>query len=105
MQPTVKPFELSSLVEVRLNAFISLSMEAKQTYIGELIQAFYPNALDDEKTYADLTMSYVSSFYVEKLYRSNRFFNEMFIPTYTKTGLIRNIINQTFFADDDLIIH
>ena len=79
MQPTVKPFELSSLEEVRLNAFISLSMEAKQTYIGELIQAFYPNALEDEKTYADLTMSYVSSFYVEKLYRTNRFFNEKLV--------------------------
>ena len=80
-------------------------MEGKQKYIGELIEAFYPNSMEDEKAYADLTMSYLSSFYVEKLYRSNRFFNEMFIPTYTKTGLIRNIVNQTFFSDDDLITH
>ena len=105
MEPKTKTFELSSLDESRLNAFISLSMEAKQKYIGELIEKYYPHAMEDENQFADLTMSYLSSFYVEKLYRSNRFFNEMFIPTYTKTGLIRNIVNQTFFADDDLITH
>ena len=47
----------------------------------------------------------ISSIYVEKLYRSNRFFQESFTMIYTKTGLIRNIVNDIYFLEDDLITH
>ena len=53
----------------------------------------------------ELLENYLSSFYVEKLYRSNQFFNEKYIMTYTHTGLVRNVINEMYFTDDDLITH
>ncbi len=61
--------------------------------------------LDDEFEYEELLQNYISSMYVEKLYRSNRFFNEQFTIVYTQTGLIRNVINDTYFVEDDLITH
>mgnify|MGYP003656547851 CR=1 FL=1 len=35
----------------------------------------------------------------------NRFFNEKFIPVYTNTGLIREVVSDLFFIDDTLIVH
>jgi hypothetical protein len=55
--------------------------------------------------FVELVESYISSFYLEKLYRSNRFFNEKFIPVYTNTGLIREVVSELFFVDDTLIVH
>ena len=48
---------------------------------------------------------YNSSFYVEKMYRTNKFFQEKFTIVYTDKGFIRNIIADMYYADDDLITH
>ena len=61
--------------------------------------------MNNENEYEDLLESYISSIYVEKLYRSNRFFQESFTMIYTKTGLVRNIVNDIYFLEDDLITH
>ena len=61
------------------------------------------NEKSDE--FKNVLESYVSSFYVEKMYRSNRFFNEKFIIVYTQTGLIRNVWSDLYYTDDDLITH
>ena len=42
---------------------------------------------------------------MEKIYRNNHFMKESFSVVYTKTGLIRNIWNDLYYTDDDLIIH
>ena len=60
---------------------------------------------DKSDRFRDILESYISSFYVEKMYRSNRFFNEKFVIVYTQTGLIRNVWSDLYYTDDDLITH
>lgn len=97
-------FLLEDLPDENLDQILSLPPQAKSQYFAKLAKQFYdlPEGSDDFK---DLVESYISSFYVEKMYRTNRFFNEKFTPIYTQTGLIRNIWGDLFFTDDDLITH
>lgn len=98
-------FILQDLSDESLDTVLALSLEQKSKYFITLAQTFYPGLDKDSAEFEDLITSYVSSFYVEKLYRANRFFNEKFTPIYTSTGLIRNIIADMYYADDDLITH
>jgi len=98
-------FILQDLSDESLDAVLSLTLEQKTKYFIGMAKVFYPNIDKDAPEFEDLITHYVSSFYVEKLYRSNRFFNEKFTPIYTSTGLIRNIIADMYYADDDLITH
>ena len=100
-----KNFVLENLSDESLDAVLSLPIERKASYFTGMIKSFYPNIEEDTPEFDDLLASYASSFYVEKIYRSNRFFNEKFTPIYTSTGLIRNIIADMYYADDDLITH
>ena len=96
---------LENLPEESLDQVLSLPPKGKAHYFSRLIKSFYPDHQEDSDEYNRLMEAYVSSFYLEKLYRSNRFFNESFTPIYTNTGLIRNIWADIFFTDDDLITH
>jgi|TARA_A100001011_G_scaffold337909_1_gene368394 hypothetical protein len=100
-----KKYILEDVPNEVLDQILSLQPKAKNHYFSKLGKEFYPNLVEDSDEYVELVESYVSSFYVEKLYRTNRFFNERFTPVYTDTGLIRNIIADLFYADDDLITH
>lgn len=98
-------FILEGLSNESLDTILSLSLSQKSAYFVAMVKTFYPNIPEGSEQFDGLVESYVSSFYVEKLYRSNRFFNEKFTPIYTSTGLIRNIIADMYYADDDLITH
>ena len=96
---------LCELQDETIDYLLGMQLDDKRAYFHKLIEAYYPNALDDEFEYEELLQNYISSIYVEKLYRSNRFFNEQFTIVYTQTGLIRNVINDIYFVEDDLITH
>ena len=98
-------FILEELSDDSLDAVLSLPMDKKASYFTGMVKSFYPKVLENTEQFNDLLSSYASSFYVEKMYRSNRFFNEKFTPIYTSTGLIRNIIADMYYTDDDLITH
>jgi hypothetical protein len=100
-----KSFVLENLSDESLDAILSLPLDRKASYFTGMIKSFYPKVEEDTPEFDNLIGTYVSSFYVEKIYRSNRFFNEKFTPIYTSTGLIRNIIADMYYADDDLITH
>ncbi len=100
-----KKYILEDIPEEVLDEILSLQPKAKSYYFSKLSKQFYPDFVEDSDEYKELIESYVSSFYVEKMYRTNRFFNERFTPVYTETGLIRNIISDLFYTDDDLITH
>lgn len=100
-----KNFILENLSDESLDAVLSLPIDRKAAYFTGMIKSFYPKIEEDTAEFDDLLSTYASSFYVEKIYRSNRFFNEKFTPIYTSTGLIRNIIADMYYADDDLITH
>lgn len=98
-------FILEQLSDESLDAVLSLPLDKKSSYFTAMLKSFYPNVIDGTDEFDNLIAAYFSSFYVEKMYRSNNFFNEKFTVVYTTTGLIRNIIAEMYYADDDLITH
>jgi hypothetical protein len=98
-------FNLYDLEEKTLDSLLNLPELSKSKYINELIERFYPTVNRDEEMYADLQLSYRSSWLVEKVYRANPVFKESFTFVYTKTGLVRNMISDLYFTDDHLITH
>lgn len=96
---------LQEIPEASLDAILSLSPADKAKYFDKLIDRFFPKVNKNSVEYQQLVEYYVSSFYVEKLYRCNRFFNEKFIPIYTQSGLIRNIVAEAYYTEDELILH
>lgn len=100
-----KEFRLEELSDGALNSVLALSLEGKTMYFEAMVKSYYEKVPEDSNDFTDLVESYISSFYLEKLYRSNRFFNEKFIPIYTDTGLIREVVSDLFFIDDTLIVH
>lgn len=96
---------LAQLTDGQLDGILSLDIESKRKFINILIEKHYPNQVNDEKAMSELSEAYFASIYAEKIYRSNRFFKENFTIIYTDTGLIRNIISDMYFCDDDLITH
>tara|TARA_B100000029_G_scaffold485225_1_gene538321 strand:- start:533 stop:838 length:306 start_codon:yes stop_codon:yes gene_type:complete len=96
---------LSDIENDTLDYLIGMPMEDKHAYFRKLIETFYPKSLKNEDEYEALLENYVSCIYVEKLYRTNRFFQEQFTIVYTQTGLIRDVVNDLYFNDDSLITH
>jgi hypothetical protein len=98
-------FILEQLSDESLDAVLSLNPKAKAAYFKQMTKTYYPSLAEDSEQFLGVVETYISSFYVEKLYRSNRFFNEKFTPIYTTTGLVRNISADIFYTDDQLITH
>lgn len=99
-----KELLLEEFPDDALDQVLSLPPKGKSIYFTKLAREFY-DFPDESDEMIQIVESYISSFYVEKLFRTNRFFNEKFTPVYTNTGLIRNIWSDLFFTDDDLITH
>ena len=102
---TEKTFILESLPDEALDAILSLHPEAKDKYFSKLASKQYPKINKDSDQFKDIVETFISSFYIEKLYRTNKFFQEKFTIVYTDKGFIRNIIADMYYADDDLITH
>jgi hypothetical protein len=100
-----REFKLEELSDASLDSVLCLPIERKTQYFEAMVKSYYPKVDKDTDDFVDLVESYISSLYLEKLYRSNRFFNEKFIPIYTNTGLIREVVSDIFFIDETLIVH
>ena len=98
-------FRLEDFSDESLDSILCLTIESKTKYFEAMVKSYYPKVDQDTDHFVELVESYISSFYLEKLYRSNRFFNEKFIPVYTNTGLIREVVSDLFFIDATLIVH
>lgn len=96
---------LEQVSDESLDAVLSLSLEQKSKYFVEIAKTYYPSVDVDSSQFLGIVETYISCFYLEKMYRSNRFFREKFIPVYTTTGLIRNITAEIYFTDESLITH
>jgi len=96
---------LEELTDNELDSILGLSIERRIKYFETMISRYFPNTEEGSSYHQELLETYISSFFTEKLYRNNRFFNEKFTPVYTNTGLIRNIIADIYFNSDDLITH
>ncbi len=101
----IESFILDELSDESLDAILSLPPANKTKYFSTLVKTYYPKIEEGSAEFINLVETYVSSFYVEKLYRTNRFFNEKFTIVYTTTGLIRDIVADMYYSDADLITH
>lgn len=88
-----------------LDSILGMSLPSKKSFFAKMINKYFPELREEDPMYKDTLEAYLSSFYVEKLYRSNKFFQEKFVMVYTNTGLVRNVINELYFTDDHLITH
>jgi hypothetical protein len=96
---------LCDLSDQQLDAIMNFSSEELETYVSELISKFYPHILTGSDDYEKLLKGYASSIFAEKLYREHSIFQAGFKIIYTKTGLIRDIVNEIYYTDDTLITH
>lgn len=98
-------FILNELSDESLDTVLSLSPSNKAKYFTAMVKTYYPRLEEESTEFISLVEAYVASFYVEKLYRTNQFFHQKFTMIYTQTGLIRNIVADMYYTDDDLITH
>ena len=96
---------LNEVTEEQLDSVLLLNEQAKTVFFDSLIKKYYPHIDQHSSDYTDLQLHYRSCWLMEKIYRNNSFMKECFSTVYTKTGLIRNIWNDLYYTDDDLIIH
>ena len=96
---------LSEIEDQTLNYVLGMPPDAKASYFSGMIKTFYTHVKAGSNEWKQLMDAYLASWYAEKIYRSNRFFNESFTAIYTETGLLRDIILDIYFSDDDLIVH
>lgn len=101
----VDELKLYELTEEQLNQILGLPEESMAVYIHSLIEKFYPSVEAASDYYKLLFISYRSSFTTEKLYRNNNLFQKGFRIVYTKTGMIRDIINDLYYVEENLIQH
>ena len=98
-------FLLKDFPDDKLELILALEEEEQIIYYDSLINRFYPHISSDDRIYEDMLAAYHASFVMEKLYRKEKVLQLEFTPIYTKTGLIRNLVNDLYYTTDDLITH
>ena len=71
-------FILEELSDQTIDVLLSLHPKERCKYYEKLADEHYPKIKKDTDEHHQLIESYNSSFYLEKLYRTNRFFNEQY---------------------------
>jgi hypothetical protein len=87
-------FYLYKLTDKELDNILSLTNEEIAIYIGQLIEKFY-QGIEPEKAH-QVYNAYRGSFVLEKIIRNSPIIQESFTPIYTKSGLIREIVNDLY---------
>lgn len=76
-----------------------LDQDSKATYFMNLISRFYPNA--EGETVTNLASAYYGSFMMEEKVRTYPGLAQAFTVVYTKTGLIREVVNDIYFLQEE----
>lgn len=101
----MQDFNLYEMSDHKLESILKLNETNFAVYIGQIINKFYSEVLPGTPEFENLLIGYKGSFEAERLYRTNIFLHRGFRVVYTKTGLIRNFVNEIYYNDDDLILH
>ena len=105
MERDLEPFELFNIPESTLNYVLSLPEEEKTGYFHTIINRYYADRELSSEKYKELQVAYRASFMLEKIYRNNKAIRDGFRPVYSKTGLIRDLINDLYFIAENLHVH
>lgn len=99
-------FYLHELDDEVLTEILRLPFEELDSYIYALICRFYPTVQKPSERYNKLVEAYKASFVLEKLYRSNEMLSDNYTAIYTKTGLVREIVNDLYaIGTEKVAIH
>lgn len=99
-------FYLHELEDEVLNEILQLPFEELDSYIYALICRFYTTIPKSSDRYTKLAEAYKASFILEKLYRSNEMLSDNYTAIYTKTGLIREMVNDLYsIGTEKVAIH
>lgn len=99
-------FYLHELEDETLDEILQLPFEELDEYIYALICRFYPTTLKHSEAYVNLTNAYKASFVLEKLYRTNEVLIDNYTAIYTRTGLLRELVNDLYaIGTDKVAIH
>jgi len=97
--------KLYSLPEEALDFIISLHPQQRYLYLKDVaLQNF--SATKTDKAMLERTIKALeASVLFEKLYRNNEVMKKNFTIVYAEGGIIRNVIHDIYYAEDDLITH
>ena len=89
-------FYLQELSDEELDHIINLSPTDFVKYVHNLICNYYSNTPIGSERYNALLNSYRGSFTTEYIYRNNPILHKNFTVIYTRTGLIREMVNDLY---------
>lgn len=99
-------FYLHELEDEVLDEILQLPFKELDSYIYALICRFYPTVQKNSESYEALSKAYKAGFVLEKLYRSNDMLSESYTAIYTKTGLLREMVNDLYsIGTEKVAIH
>jgi hypothetical protein len=87
-------FYLYKVTDEELDAILGLSDSAIDDYIELLIEKFFSTT--ETETQNKLRQAYKSSFVLEKVIRNSPIISNNFTAIYTKSGLIREVVNDLY---------
>tara|TARA_R100000329_G_C7601981_1_gene213509 strand:+ start:1120 stop:1416 length:297 start_codon:yes stop_codon:yes gene_type:complete len=97
--------KLWELPEAALDYIISLPPRQRKMYLKEVVTKHYPSASQNEDILNKTIKALESSVLLEKLYRNNEFLKENFTLVYANGGIIRNMVQDAYYSEEDLTIH
>ena len=97
--------KLYSLPDEALDFILSLHPEQRYLYLKDVALTQFKATIDNKEMLETTIKGLEASIIFEKLYRNNEFLKKNFTIVYAEGGLIRNVIHDIYYSDDDLIIH
>lgn len=96
---------LSDLAENKLDELLSCSEQNKNVILFHVIKYHYAKLDVTSEDYSKLANSYKSSWILEKIYRNNGLVRQNYSPIYVNSGIIRDLVNNMYFTNNDLKMH
>ena len=97
-------FYLFDLTDAELQVITNLSDIDVCDYIHNLICNYYSHVDQTSEQYRNLVKAYKTSFILETIYRSNPLLSNNFTTIYTRTGLIRELVNDLYHIGPEKVV-
>lgn len=97
--------KLYTLPETSIDYILSLSPQQRYLYLKQVALSNFRVIETDKEMLESLIKGLEVSILFEKLYRNNEFLRKNFTIVYSDGGLVRNVIHDIYYSDDELTTH
>lgn len=97
--------KLYTLPETSIDYILSLSPQQRYLYLKQVALSNFRVIETDKEMLESLIKGLEVSIFFEKLYRNNEFLRKNFTIVYSDGGLVRNVIHDIYYSDDELTTH